>query len=166
MALWNYYRCADGKWLILALLLEDRWPRFCRAMGLDRLVTDPRFESAEKREENSAQLVAMLDDLFAQKPREEWMRILGAEKDLIYGVVNTMDEVIDDPQVKENDYIVDYEHPVFGPVQYFGFPVGLSKTPMAIQREAPGLGQHTEEILLAIGYDRKEIEKLRADAVI
>jgi crotonobetainyl-CoA:carnitine CoA-transferase CaiB-like acyl-CoA transferase len=166
LPLWNYYECADGKWLILAMLLEDYWPRFCKAVGLEKLINDPRFENAEKREENCEQLVSMLDELFAGKPREAWMKILAAEKDLIYGVVHTMDDVVEDPQVIANNYIVDFDHPVFGPVKYFGFPVGLSKTPMAIQREAPQLGQHTDEILLEIGYDRGDIAKLREDAVV
>jgi crotonobetainyl-CoA:carnitine CoA-transferase CaiB-like acyl-CoA transferase len=164
--LWNYYQCSDGKWLILAMLAEDYWPVFCGTMGIGQLITDPMFEDAEKREENCEYLVSMLDDLFASKPREEWIKILGTERDLIYAVVNTMDDVVEDPQVIANKYIVNFDHPVFGTIKYFGFPLDFSETPMTIQREAPELGQHTEEVLLELGYNWEDITLLKDESVI
>lgn len=163
--LWNYYQCSDGKWLILSMLGEHYWPIFCRATGLGYLEKDPRFADRDKREENGPDLITILDDLFITKPRDKWIETLCREEDLIFSVVNTMDDVINDPQVTANDYIVDFNHPVFGPVKYFGFPVAFSKTPMAIQREAPELGQHTEEVLLEAGYTWDEITDFREKGI-
>jgi crotonobetainyl-CoA:carnitine CoA-transferase CaiB-like acyl-CoA transferase len=164
--LWNYYQCRDGKWLILAMMGEHYWPLFCKTVGLEDLIARPVFESMEKREQNCEELVSILDDLFAGKSREEWIGILNTERDLIYSVVNDMDDVVRDPQVTANRYIVDFDHPVFGPIKYFGFPVHFSETPMAIQREAPELGQHTEEVLLEVGYNWEDIGLMKDEGVI
>jgi crotonobetainyl-CoA:carnitine CoA-transferase CaiB-like acyl-CoA transferase len=164
--LWNYYRCSDNKWLILAMLGEQYWPMFCQTVGLKDLENDHRFENAEKREQNSAELVSKLDALFSSKPRAEWIEILGSKKDMIYAAVYDMDDVINDPQVLANKYVVDFDHSVYGPIKYFGFPVDLSETPMSIRKEAPKFGQHTEEVLLELGYNRDDIALLKDNNII
>ena len=70
-------------------------------------------------------------------------------------------------QVLANDYIVDFNHPVMGPIQVVGVPVKFSQTPGSVRREAPELGQHTEEVLLEVGgYTWEDIEKLRDEKAI
>jgi len=151
-ALWNHYRCADGNWLALAMLQADRyWPDLARIIGRPELAEDSRFCDMGARASNSEACVAILDEAFAQKPRDEWVRILREdESDLIYTIVNTVDDLPEDPQVKANDYIVDFDHPQHGPTQVVGVPVGLSQTPGSVRAPAPELGQHTEEVLLEV----------------
>ena len=99
--LWNHYRCADDKWLCLGMLQADRyWKDLCTAMGLSELIEDPRFSDIRARGQNAQALVAMLDRKFAEKPREEWMKILKAGGDFIYTVVNAVSDLPDDPQVE------------------------------------------------------------------
>ena len=70
----NHYKCADGKWFVMTLPpVEKYWPMFCRAIELPELEKDARFETLEKRLDNSAELVAILDRLFASRPRAEWL---------------------------------------------------------------------------------------------
>ena len=78
-----------------------------------------------------------------------------------------MDDLPDDPQMRVNDYVVNFEHPQFGSTRMAGFPVGFSETPCSIRNAAPEFGQHTEEILLdMLGYDWERIADLRRLEVI
>lgn len=166
--LWNHYRCADDKWLCLGMLQADRyWKDLCTAMGLSELIEDSRFSDIRARGQNAQALVAMLDRKFAEKPREEWMKVLKAGGDFIYTVVNTVSDLPDDPQVKANNYVVDYEHPVLGQMQLLGLPIGLSATPGNPRGHAPELGEHTELILTELlDYTWDDVARLRDAGVI
>jgi crotonobetainyl-CoA:carnitine CoA-transferase CaiB-like acyl-CoA transferase len=167
--LWNHYRCADDNWLALAMLQPDRyWADVARIIGRPEIAKDPRFENMAVRGRNTEECVALLDEAFAEKTRDEWLRILhDDESDLIYTIVNTVDDLPQDPQVKANDYVVEFDHPQHGPTNMVGVPVGLSETPGSIRRAAPELGQHTEEVLLdVLGWDWDRISALREKEVI
>ena len=167
--LWNHYRCADGKWLALAMLQPDRyWADFARAIGQPDLATDPRFESMAARAKHAAECVAILDDAFASRPRDEWMRLLREDAgDFIFTQVNAVDDLPADAQVRANDYVVEFDHPAHGPTPMLGIPVRLSATPGAVRAPAPELGQHTEEVLLEVlGFEWERIGRLREQGVI
>jgi crotonobetainyl-CoA:carnitine CoA-transferase CaiB-like acyl-CoA transferase len=166
--LWNHYQCKDGKWLVLAHLQPDRhWPIVCRALGMEHLEKDPRFVNMEVRSKNAAELISVMDKTFATKTREEWLKVLAEAGDLVFECVHTISDVVNDPQALANGYITEFQHPVWGPVKVVGPPVRFSKTPAAVQREAPEFGQHTEEILNEIlGYSWDEITKLKDEEVI
>jgi crotonobetainyl-CoA:carnitine CoA-transferase CaiB-like acyl-CoA transferase len=166
--LWNHYRCADGKWLALAMLQPDRyWKDFCATMGIAELADDARFTDLRTRGKNAPALIAILDRKFAEKPRDEWMRVLKAGGDFIYTVVNSVSDLPDDPQVKANSYIVDHEIPGIGKTQLLGMPIGLSETPGNARGHAPELGEHTEAILTEmLGYSWDDVARLREAGVI
>lgn len=166
--LWNHYKCGDDQWICLAMLQSDRyWPDFCKAIGVEEFIDDPRCATLRDRAKNCEAIISVLDQRFASKPRNEWMQILKNGGDFIYTVVNTINELPDDPQMIENDYIVDYEHPAWGPTQVVGVPVRLSKTPGSPKAPAPEFGEHTEQILIdMLGYSWEDIAKLREEEVI
>jgi len=166
--LWNHYRCQDDRWLALGMLQPDRyWADLCRAIGRPELASDPRFVDLGARARNAADCVGALDETFAQRPREEWLEILRKGGDFIFTVVNSMDELPEDPQMRANDYIVDFDHPSFGPTPMVGVPVRLSETPGGIRAPAPEHGQHTELILTEeLGYGWDEVAALREKGVI
>jgi len=160
--LWNHYKCKDDKWIALAHLSPDKfWPLFCKALDLEELEKDPRFDSIENRMKNCEELIALLDELFATREREEWI-VAFKRNGIIFAPVNTTLDLVNDPQVLANDYVTVFDHPVFGPTKTVGFPVGLSQTPLSIRREAPEFGQHTEEILTELlDYTWDDIIKLK-----
>ena len=163
--LYNYYKCQDGKWVALALILERHWPLFCRALELPELEKDARFENISKRRENRQELTAILDRVIASRPYSDWDRAFRGA-DLIYGPIQEIADLPHDPQVIENEYIIDFDHPNFGKVQYPGFPVQLSETPSSLRMPAPEFGQHTEEVLLEAGYTWEDIAGLGERGVI
>jgi crotonobetainyl-CoA:carnitine CoA-transferase CaiB-like acyl-CoA transferase len=167
--LWNHYECGDGKWIALAMLQSDRyWPDLCRAIGRPELATDERFVDAYQRLQNREATIGILDEIFATRTRDEWIRQLSeSEGDFIFTIVNSVDDLPEDPQVTANDYVVDFEHPQHGKTRVLGIPVKLGETPGSVRLAAPEFGQHTEEVLLEIlGYDWERITELRDLKVI
>jgi crotonobetainyl-CoA:carnitine CoA-transferase CaiB-like acyl-CoA transferase len=166
--LWNHYRCADDKWISLAMLQPDRyWKDFCTVIGKAELIEDPRFAEVKTRGKNAGALVEILDAVFAARPRDEWMRTLKTGGDFIYTIVNSVSDLPDDPQVRANDFIVDYEHPALGAMTLLGMPIKLSATPGHPRGHAPELGEHTETLLTGIlGYSWDDVARLREANVI
>jgi crotonobetainyl-CoA:carnitine CoA-transferase CaiB-like acyl-CoA transferase len=164
--LYNHYRCKDDKWIAIAHLDPDRWwAKACGALGIENLINDPRFSTFDARSVNRKELVAIFDNIFAGKTRQEWMNIL-EEHGCIFTPVQSISEVVEDPQLPANNYLINIEHPLYGPLKTMGFPWDFSETPASWRRKAPGLGEHTEEVLLEIGYSKEEIAKLRDEGAI
>lgn len=162
----NMYQCGDGRWLALAELQSDRfWPQFCEALGHPELATDPRFENAINRRENCEEFIPILDQIFASRPRGEWMELLKATG-MAVDVIHNLNDLAQDPQVLANEHIIEMDHEILGRIKAVGFPISMSKTPPAVQRRAPEFGEHTEEVLLGAGYSWEEIAQLREQGVI
>ncbi len=166
--LWNHYLCKDGRWIVLGMLQPDRqWSAVCQALGIEHLEKDPRFEDQVKRAENSEEIIAIMDEVFITKSASEWMKILKEAGDIICTPIQRIPDLVNDSQVLANDYIIDYNHEVLGPLKAVGIPIQLSKTPGEVKCEAPEFGQHTEEVLIEIGgYSWEEIAELRNEEVI
>jgi crotonobetainyl-CoA:carnitine CoA-transferase CaiB-like acyl-CoA transferase len=166
--LWNYYKCQDGKWIVLAMLQAQRyWPSVCKALGADQLISDERFKTVALREKNGPELVKVLDAIFLTKTSAEWNAIFRNGYDIISAPVQSMNELAYDPQVIANDYIIDCNHAELGPVKVLGIPIALSETPGKINPEAPEFGQNTEEVLMELGgYTWEEISELREKQAI
>lgn len=164
----NYYECKGGKWICFTLpaLEPGLWTEFCQAIERPDLEKDPRFISFEKRLENCGQLVPILDGIFATKTREEWDDIL-ERQGFFCAPVNESAELKYDPQVTENKYVVDFDHPALGRVLFPGYPVQFSEASAGPQSAAPELGEHTEEVLREIGgYSDEEIKRLREKGIV
>jgi crotonobetainyl-CoA:carnitine CoA-transferase CaiB-like acyl-CoA transferase len=158
------YTTKDSRVLTIVALQPDRyWGMFCRALGLDELENDPRFNTIEGREENNAILYPMLDKAFASKTLEEWRPLL---EGIPYAVHQSMREVINDPQARANDFFVAYDHPTHGRLEAVANPVMLSETPATIRMAAPEFGQHTEEVLLEYGYTWEDIARFKEAGII
>jgi crotonobetainyl-CoA:carnitine CoA-transferase CaiB-like acyl-CoA transferase len=157
----NYYKCADGKWIVLCEPAWKNWDSICVAMGMQELKSDPHYGTPEDRAKNYAELIATLESKFVTKPRDEWLKIFD-QYDFPYAPVNDYNDVVNDPQILANEYVVEIDHAAFGQTKTVGFPVQFSETPAFIQSGAPEFGQHTEEILMEVlGYSWEEIARLR-----
>ena len=164
--LFNCYQAKDGKWLYLVMLQSDRhWPTFCETISRKDLINDARFADTALRSQNAAELIALLDSIFVEKTRDEWAALLDAAG-LFWGPVQTVKDVINDPQTKANGAFVPVAHPSGQQIEMVASPVDFSHTPASIRSTAPELGQHTEEVLLAAGYSWEEMAKLREDGTI
>jgi formyl-CoA transferase len=165
--LWNYYRCADDRWIMLANPQPDRyWGPACEILGLPELAADPRYATFEGRDADREALVRAFDEAFAKRPRAEWEPLLKTA-DIAYAPVNRLEDLGQDPQIVANRYVVEYDHPDLGRQLVPGPPAQLSKTPATIRMPAPHLGQHTEEILTEVcGYSWDDVAEFRALGVV
>ena len=163
----NQYRCKDDKWILLSHYGPDRyWPAFCRAMGLEHLQEDPSFRDNGARRENCEALISIMNGVFATKTREEWMQILEAGGLIVSPILDYL-EVVNDPQVSENNFLPEFDHPVLGKLQESCIPVDFDRTPGSIREPAPHLGQHTEEVLVdLLGFSSSDVERLHGQGVI
>jgi len=163
----NSFPTKDGRWIAFNLTQADRhWPGLCRALGLERLIDDPRYTSMEKRRDRSEELVDILDAAFRAKTKDEWLPIC-AEHDLVFGPVQNYAEVVNDPQMIENEYITTIEHPAIGPMKAHGLSVQLYETPGRIQGPAPEYGEHTEAVLMGLGgYSWEELTRFKEEGLI
>lgn len=165
MPTFTYYPCQDGKYLSLGILIPKWWEALCRVLDREELIRDERFEDAHRRQRNREALLAELDTAFQQRPRDEWLALL-MEADVPCGPVNDYAALVTEPQALENGYIASIEHPSLGSVGVVGSPIKMTKTPAGPVACAPELGQHTEEVLLDLGYDWAAIERLKVAEVI
>ena len=164
--MWNVYRCRDGGYVALSMSLIGRWWKpFCEAIDRIDLRDDPRFCQLPDHYDHRAELITMLDELFAQKDQWEWVEFL-CNRGLPCAPVQDYEQIGRDPQVIANDYIVEYDHPSGERRRIVGPAVQLERTPGEIRMPAPEFGQHTEEVLLEFGFGWDEIEQLQTSGAI
>jgi crotonobetainyl-CoA:carnitine CoA-transferase CaiB-like acyl-CoA transferase len=137
----------------------------CKAIGRQDLEYDPRFDSFVPRLQNGAALFDLLEEIFRGKTLNEWKVHLD-EANLPWSPVQSLPEVIADPQARANDFFVPLDHPTYGRMEVVANPVKLGKTPASIRMPAPEFGQHTEEILLENGYTWQDIAEFKQQGVI
>ena len=159
------YRTKDGRHISLVFLQPDRyWPDFCRVIGRPELADDARFADMASRRENAEACVAELDREFAARTFDEWKTVL-ARLDAPWAPVQSVAELLDDPQVVANGYIGDVV--VDGETAYRlpAVPVQLDGRPPPLRR-APEHGEDTEALLLEAGYGWEQITALKEAGVI
>ena len=163
----NSYQCKDGRWIFIAAPSERAWPALCDGLGLETLVSDPRFSSFERRWANRAELLRVLEERFASRNAGEWEPLLAAQTGLVFEIVRRPTEIADDSQSQANGYIADVEHPELGASRRIGFPIHFNSEQPPTPAAAPILGQHTEEVLTnLLGLSWEELSKLREQGTI
>jgi crotonobetainyl-CoA:carnitine CoA-transferase CaiB-like acyl-CoA transferase len=159
------YRTKDGRHIQLMFLQGDRyWPQFCRLIGRDDLIEDPRFADLAARRANGQACVAELDTVFAGRTFAEWKELL-AELDAPWAPVQSVHEVIDDPQVAANGYLGEVSIDGGEGYRLPAVPVQFDEHGPQLRR-APEHGEHTEALLLELGYDWDRIAELTEQGVI
>ncbi len=163
--LWNVYRTADGAFVALSMLDGDRyWPGFCIAVDRPELIADERFVDAEARSAHTEECVDLLDAIFAERPLEEWKRVLGTQEGP-WSVTHTPGATLDDEQALANDYLqwVKYDNGATLPLVHA--PAQVDGT-AATLRAAPGHGADTDEVLLGAGLTWDDLLRLKVAGAI
>jgi len=157
------FRTRDGV-VNVAVATEGIWQRFCGALEIP-LAGDPRFARNADRVRHRTALLDILRPVFAQRTTSEWVeRLLGAG--VPAGPIYRMREVMEDPQVRHRQMVVEMDHPRAGRIRVNGVPVKLSDTPGEVTTPPPVLGEHSDAILRELGCEPGEIAVLRRDRVI
>ncbi len=158
------YETKDGRVLRFNAGRGDHyWPMFCRAIEREDLENDPRFNSMAARRENHVELYHILKEAFLSKTLEELKPRLGG---IPVSPYQNLAEVVNDPQARANDFFVPFDHPTYGRIEVIANPLNLSETPASIRMPAPEFSQHTEEILLELGYTWEDIAQFKQQGII
>jgi crotonobetainyl-CoA:carnitine CoA-transferase CaiB-like acyl-CoA transferase len=158
------FETADG-WINVGASNQATWLKLVAALEAPALDDDPRFASNAARMANLPALVEILAPLFKGRTTSAWLDIFDAVN-MPAGPVLSIGEMLADPQTLARAMVVETDHATLGPVKTLGAPVKFSDTPSAITRAAPVLGQHTNDVLVELGYCNAEIEDLRASGAV
>jgi crotonobetainyl-CoA:carnitine CoA-transferase CaiB-like acyl-CoA transferase len=162
----NNYTAADGlQFWIVGLEGDRHWPALARAVGRAEWLTDPRFATGRARFTNAQTLIAELDDLFAQRTRDEWAAAFAAEPDLFWTPVNTIDDLLVDEQFLASGAVVEVPDET-GSRAMLATPADFGGRVPAPRWRAPTTGEHTAAVLAELGHDQADIDRLRAAGVV
>ena len=160
LAPYQVYSTADGD-LMVAALNNGLYIKLVVAMGLPELAEAPDYLTNASRVKHRDALNAILMARFATLGTVEWVKRL-ADAGVPCSRINTVEDVLLDPQTAARDMIMDLEHPTLGPIKVPGIPIKMSDTPGSGRRAPPLLGEHQHEVLGELALSRAAIDALRA----
>ena len=155
-------RTKDG-YITIGATTPTNWESFTRVLGLERLRDDERFKTGPLRRKNYLVLAQLIEEVTVTDTSEHWYRLL-EKAGVPCGVLNRLDQILDDEHVKARGVVKELSHPTVGRVKAVTNPVHLSRTPMRHERAGPLLGEHTREILAEL--DIAAIDALETDGVV
>jgi crotonobetainyl-CoA:carnitine CoA-transferase CaiB-like acyl-CoA transferase len=159
-ALVNHYLTRDGQRFLLCCVDAPKdWPNFCRAIGREELIDDPRFSTLQARVEHAETLIALIDHAVAAKDLDQWAALF-REYDILWGRVPDLAAVANDPQMHAAGVFPQLEHPDYGTIHTVASPIELDGADKVPPAAAPRLGEHSRRILQDLGYDQETVEAM------
>lgn len=154
------YECFQAKdgFVNIAVTNQKQWENFCQVLGFPGIANDPRFESMKSRLANYGELRPMIERVVAKMTRSEVMNAL-SEVGIPTGPINTVGEILEDPQMHARQMIVELTHPEYGPLKTLGIPIKLSDTPGAVETAPPKFGEHNRAILHSLGFTDQQVDE-------
>jgi crotonobetainyl-CoA:carnitine CoA-transferase CaiB-like acyl-CoA transferase len=161
------FRCAGvQRWVAIAARDDGEWQRLAAEMGRPELATDPRFQTLTARKSHEDDLESLVGDWTAGQRAEEVVARLQAVEIPAFVAMNNQD-LAEDVHLNESGFFVRLEHPEVGTRQHLGIPWRMSETACRVQRPAPCLGEHTDDVLTRVlGYSEQRIEQLKRQGVL
>ncbi|MGW4518559.1 CaiB/BaiF CoA transferase family protein [Streptomyces sp. NPDC004393] len=154
---------SDG-WMVIMPYTDRNWRDFAAAVGRPELADDPRFSSLKARTANADEFYDLIASLTPLHTTSEWQELCDA-KSIPASPVHTLAEATSTEYAKEGGILQDAVHPTEGPYRLIGHPVRYSRTPAALYRHSPNLGENTREVLAKLGFDPAEPEEAAATKV-
>jgi formyl-CoA transferase/CoA:oxalate CoA-transferase len=164
LAPYQMFPTQDGR-VMLGTANDGLWKRFCDVIDRRDLADDPRFQTNRDRVKHRDELIAILEDIFQTKTTAEWLRILEGAN-IPNAPVNTIADLVDDPQVAHRGMLVEVPHPTISGLRAPASPLKLSEAPASVRRHPPAKGEHTEEVLFELGYSKDDIASLEASGAV
>ena len=159
------FESADGH-IIIAIGNDTLWAKFCEHVDQKNLISDPRFRTNVERTANHSELFPILSEIMRQRTTDEWIDAL-ENIGVPCGPINTIDKVVNHPQVQARNMITQVIHQMTGAVEVPGLPIKLSDTPGDVDIPAPNLGEHTVEILTdVLKMSTDEVKQLKQEKII
>ena len=159
------FESADGH-IIIAIGNDTLWAKFCEHVDQKNLISDPRFSTNVERTANHSELFPILSEIMRQRTTDEWIDAL-ENIGVPCGPINTIDKVVNHPQVQARNMITQVIHQMTGAVEVPGLPIKLSDTPGDVDIPAPNLGEHTVEILTdVLKMSTDEVKQLKQERII
>lgn len=157
-------RAADG-WFTIGAASTRNWVALCRALGLERLMDDPRYADTNARHRHREALIAEIEAVTRTQPAGHWLGRL-EEAGVPCAPIQRYDQVFNDPHLLARGFFWDAPHPTAGPVRQLGNPMRFSATPVRRDRAAPRFGEDSETVLRELGCSEEEIRRLIEDGVV
>jgi crotonobetainyl-CoA:carnitine CoA-transferase CaiB-like acyl-CoA transferase len=160
------YECFQAKdgFVNVAVTNQKQWENFCQVLGFPEIANDPRFESMKSRLANYGELRPLIERVVSKMTRTEVMDAL-SEVGIPAGPINTVGEILEDPQMQARQMVVELIHPEYGPLKTLGIPIKLSDTPGAAETAPPKFGEHNRSILQSLGFTDEQINELAKQGV-
>jgi len=157
------FKSSDG-WLTIGATTPRNWEAFCRALGLERLLDDPRYADTSTRHRHRDSLIPTIEKVMMTKPTASWLALLEAAG-VPCAPIERFDQVFSDAHLNARGYFWDAPHPKLGPVRQLGSPMRFSGTPVRRENAGPLLGEDSASLLSELGYTSAEISALMARRV-
>jgi formyl-CoA transferase len=159
------FKARDG-YFALGIGNDNQWKQFCKKVGTKEWADDIRFGTNAERVKNRGELTPLLDELFSQYEIAHWISVLETIG-VPCGPINSIDQVMHDPQVQARDMVIDVAHANAGAIRMVASPLKIPTAPPVVRLPPPMLGEHTDKILQELlGFNLKTIKDLRNAQVI
>jgi crotonobetainyl-CoA:carnitine CoA-transferase CaiB-like acyl-CoA transferase len=151
--------------MMIGIANDNLWRRFCKAVGQEALIEDPRFRTNPDRVANFDATVGLVQNIVRVQPRDVWLTLLTG-----IGVpcapINTLAEMLDDPHTAARGIVIDYDHPTLGPMKTIAQPVVFNGITRTVRSAPPLHGEQTRQVLHEAGYTDEQIQTMGRDGVV
>jgi len=159
------FRTKDSS-LVLIAANDKLWEAFCKAAGKEEWIGHERYRNRQQRLKHYDEFEKDMNALMQTRTTDEWGRLFD-EHNVMWGPVNNIEQVVNDPHIQAREMIVEVEHPQAGKHRIVSSPMKFSETPIKIEKAGPELGTDTDDVLSSLlGLSAEEIENLRKDGVV